>query len=69
MVSFGNYLTRERSFDQNVIHEHILQIGIAWLVILSIFLWFMFITLYAYDRKFHMIDVCELILYNKKIMI
>jgi hypothetical protein len=29
MVSFGNYLTRERSFDQNVIHEHILQIGIA----------------------------------------
>jgi hypothetical protein len=29
MASFGNYLTRERSFDQNVIHEYILQIEIA----------------------------------------
>ncbi len=28
MASFGNDLTWERSFDQNVIHEHILQIGI-----------------------------------------
>jgi hypothetical protein len=28
MVGFGNDLTRERSFDQNVIHEHVLQIGI-----------------------------------------
>ncbi len=37
--------------DQSVIREHILQIGIAWLVILSNFLWIMFITLYAYDRK------------------
>jgi hypothetical protein len=67
-VGFGNDLTREWSFDQNVIHEHVLQIGIiAWLVILSIFLWFMFITLYAYDRKkIQLIEVCELILYNKK---
>jgi len=29
MASFGIDLTRERSFDQNVIHEHILQIGIG----------------------------------------
>jgi hypothetical protein len=27
-VGFGNDLTREWSFDQNVIHEHVLQIGI-----------------------------------------